>query len=504
MRVACQSGVAALLLASCLHAQETHSHPAPEKLGKVSFDISCTSAVRNEFVRGIALLHSFAYEPARKAFGSVAERDPKCAIAHWGAAMSWFHQLWDPPLSPPAITAGAKEIALATTIGGGSDRERGFIQALALMFQDTSAPYSARALAYERAMHQLAGRYEQDAEVQVFYALALLANASPADKTHFRQKQAAALLETLSRAYPDHPGIIHYLIHACDNQELATRGLPAARAYARIAPSAPHALHMPSHIFTRLGLWQDSILSNLAASDAAHQQGDVGEELHAMDYLVYAYLQAGRDEEAKQVVAQLSSMPGLDQATFKVAYAAAAIPVRYAVERAQWGEAAALVPVPGAPPHVAAITVWAAGIALARTGKPDEALQKAGELKRLENQLRVSGSDYWAGQTEILRREVMAWAAQAGAKKEEAVAMMRVAADEEDALEKLPVTPGPIIPAREQLGSLLLEQGRPGISAKEFKTALENTPGRRGALQGLARASDKTAAPESGAHSDLR
>jgi hypothetical protein len=245
---------------------------------------------------------------------------------------------------------------------------------------------------------------------------------------------------------------------------------------------------MPSHIFTRLGLWEDSITSNLAAREAAHQQGDTGEELHAMDYLVYAYLQSGRDKDAAQVIQQLQNMPKLNADGFKIAYASVAMPVRYVVERGQWADAAGIVPPAGAPPQVAAIAVWARGLGLARSGRAAEARTEIDKLRQIEEQLRTSGNDYWATQVGILKREAMAWSAQADKKPDEAAALMRAAADEEDAIEKLPVTPGPIVPAREQLGYLLLEQDHPGPALKEFETALANAPGRRGALQGAAHA----------------
>jgi hypothetical protein len=297
------------------------------------------------------------------------------------------------------------------------------------------------------------------------------------------------LLEPLFRAYPQHPGIPHYLIHAYDNAELAPRGLPAARVYSQIAPSAPHALHMPSHIFTRLGLWQDSIASNLAAREAAHQQGDTGEELHAMDYLVYAYLQSGRDTDAAQVIQQLRSMSKLNLGEFKIGYAFTAMPVRYAVERRQWAEAASIVPATEAPPQVAAIAIWARGLGLARSGRAREADTVTESLRQIEVQLRTAADDYWATQVDILIREVMAWSAQARGNPDVALALMREAADQEDAVEKLPVTPGPIVPAREQLGDMLPGQNHPGLALKEFETALANAPGRHGALQGAARAS---------------
>src|SRR5271157_3990441 len=471
-------------------AQEVHEHSAPEKLGEVSFLISCKPAVQQQFNRGVALLHSFAYSAAESSFQGVAEQDHGCAMAHWGIAMTHFHQLWEPPISPATMSLAQQEIQQAQQIGTSSKRERQFINALGLIYQDAATvPYRTRALDYEDAMSRLAAINRKDIEAQVFYALALLANASPTDQTHAKQKQVADLLEPLNRIYPEHPGIPHYLIHAYDNAELAPRGLPAARAYSKIAPSAPHALHMPSHIFTRLGLWEESIASNLAARDAAHRQGDTGEELHAMDYLVYAYLQSGHDTDAAQVIQELRGMSKLNTGDFKIGYASTAMPVRYAVERSQWADAASIVPPTGAAPHVVAIAVWARGLGLARNGRAEEAHAEAEKLRQIEGQLRASGNDYWANQVGILECEIMAWSDQASGKPDGAVALLREAADEEDAVEKLPVTPGPIVPAREQLGYLLLEQNHPGLALKEFETALANAPGRRGALQGAAHAS---------------
>lgn len=478
-----------LLIPLSLLSQETHSHPAPEKLGSVSFPISCAPGVQQDFNRGVALLHSFAYSDAESTFRAVERDDPQCAMAHWGIAMTYFHQLWEPHLAASSIPAGETEIRRAQALGAASERERGFINALASIYQSApSTPYPTRALRYENAMCGLAANNKGDTEAQVFCALALLSNASPLDKSHDRQKKAAGILEPLSRIYPRHPGIFHYLIHAYDNAELAPRGLRAARAYSKIAPSAPHALHMPSHIFTRLGQWDESIASNLAARKAAHEQGDMGEELHAMDYLVYAYLQCGRDSEAAGVLQQLQGISKTDGGDFKGGYAATAMPVRYAVERKQWAEAATILPPVGAPPHVAAIAVWARGIGSARTLRVPEARAQTEALQSLEEQLLATGNQYWATQTKILRQEVIAWIAQAEKGPDKALASMRDAADEEDGIEKLPVTPGPILPAREQLGYLLLEQGKPCLARKEFQTALALAPGRRGALNGLSQA----------------
>jgi hypothetical protein len=411
-------------------------------------------------------------------------------MAHWGIAMTHFHQLWEPPLPPAGIAIAQKEISQAETLEEASERERGFIHALTFVFKDASTvPYRTRVMKFENAMREVAAANEKDVEAQVFYALALISNASPSDRQHPKQKQAADLLEPLYREFPNHPGIPHYLIHAYDNQELASRGPPAARAYANIAPSAPHALHMPSHIFTRLGLWDDSIASNLAAKNAAYQQGDTGEQLHAMDYLVYAYLQSNRNQKAAEVIQQLNALQNLNMGDFKTGFAATAMPIRYAVEQHQWSDAEKIANPPNsAPPQVMSIAVWARGVGFARTGHVPEAQEESETLRQIEERLRTSGDDYWATQVDIMKREVMAWSAHAENRPDEAVAILRSAADEEDGIEKLPVTPGPIVPAREQLGELLLEQGTSASALKEFQMALMNSPGRRGALQGAAQA----------------
>jgi len=468
---------------------EQHNHSSPEKLGTVSFATSCRPEVQQDFNRGVALLHSFDYAVAENMFKRVAEQDAQCAMAHWGVAMSYFHELWEPAIAPNKFSAGQHEIVMAKQCKACSYRERKFIYALGLIYEDDdTAEYPTRARSYQKAMDEVAADNKKDAEAQVFYALALLANASPADKTHTNQKEAAEILEPLFRAYPQHPGIPHYLIHAYDNAEMASRGMTAAKEYSRIAAGAPHALHMPSHIFTRLGLWEEAIASNVAAKSAAHRQGDSGEELHSMDYLMHAYLQLGRAEEAAALVRQVDGMAGLNVADFKIAYAATAIPVRYAVERSQWAEAIKAVDPAGAPPQVMAIAVWARGLGMSRSGNAAEARAEAERLRQIASQLRESGNQYWGTQVGIMAREVLGWSAQAENNPSEATAMLRAAADEEDALEKLPVTPGPILPAREQLGRVLLEQGHAEQAAKEFATALANSPGRRGAMRGAAEA----------------
>jgi tetratricopeptide (TPR) repeat protein len=485
------SAIWILVLTASSSAEDIHNHGAPERLGKVSFPISCGAATQPKFDRGMALLHSFAYSEARDSFQWVVKHDPKCAMAHWGIAFSYYHQLWEPPLIPASIPTAQKEIEQAQRMGTRTRREAEFISALAFIYRDVSnVPYPARASNYERAMGKIASENPDDVEAQVLYALALLATASPGYKTHRKQKQAAEILEPLNGAFPQHPGVPHYLIHAYDNAELAPRGVAAARAYSRMAPSAPHALHMPSHIFTRLGLWDDSIQANLAARQAAHEHGDKGEELHAMDYLVYAYLQKGQEADAAQILSELQKMVKLDKTDFKVAYASTAMPVRYAVERQHWTEAAGLVPSSEAPPQVVAIAVWGRGIGLARGGRPNDARKELARLTQIEQQLHVSGNDYWATQTRILADEVSAWSLQAEGSGEEARQLLRKAADAEDAIEKLPVTPGPIVPAREQLGELLLKQNSPALAIKEFAAGLANAPGRRGSLKGKKQAEE--------------
>jgi hypothetical protein len=443
-----------IVLSAMPVAQETHEHGIPERIGSVSFPTSCNAAVQPDFERAVALLHSFAYSAAESAFREVANEDPKCAMAHWGIAMSYFHQLWDPPIAVAKMDLGHQEMERAQQIPGGSEKERGFINALNLIYAtDSKLTYQDRLQNYTEAMHKLAAANPREVESQVFYALALLASAPPGDKTHAYQKRAVAVLQPLYDQHPQHPGLAHYLIHACDNAEMARQGLPAAQAYAKIAPSAPHALHMPSHIFTRLGMWDESIDSNLAAQAAAGKQGDTGEELHAMDYLVYAYLQLGRTGQAAQAIEELKSMPELNHGDFKIGYAATAMPVRYALEQQHWDDALAIEPPPStAAPHVIAIALWARGLGLAHTGRAADGRAQAATLQQLEDRLHKLGREYWAGQVDIQRLEVLAWAARAEGKSDDALALLREAADTEDAVEKLPVTPGPIVPAREQLG----------------------------------------------------
>ena len=473
-------------------AGETHDHPVPEKLGAVTFPTSCEPSVEKGFDRAIALLHSFAYSMAEEAFRSVLRHDPHCAMAWWGMAMTHYHQLWEPPSEGDDLSTGATEIRTAANMSSASRREQRFIAALEIYYRDAEhVAVTDRAKRYANAMAELAGDYPKDDEVQIFYALSLIATASPADKTHANQKRAADILEPIYSRQPEHPGLAHYLIHAYDSAELAPRGLAAARAYSRIAPSAPHALHMPTHIFTRLGLWDDSIASNLAARAAAHAEHDIGEELHAMDYLAYAYLQRGRNDEAKKIVADMRAMTRLPVDRFKVGYAATAMPVRFAVERHDWDAARKLEPLPGTAPQVAAIVYWARALGHARSNVASSADADIDRLQACLDALNAKGDAYWASETRVMLKAAQGWRFAAQGDANAAVASLRAAADEEDGLEKLPVTPGPVVPAREQLGELLLLLNQPKAALSEFRSALALAPGRRGALMGAITAANE-------------
>lgn len=483
-----------LILCAPARAQEhTGDHPVPEKLGKVTFPTSCAPTVQAKFERAVALLHSFAYSAADAAFQEVAKEDPHCAMAGWGQAMANFHQIWEDRIPAQGLGRGQAALEKAQKSTQVSPREREYVAALAPMFLDAGAvAYNARLQRYEQAMGALAAHYPQDPEARIFYALALLATAPSDDKTHQHQKQAADLLEPLYRQFPEHPGVVHYLIHAYDNAEMAPRGITVARVYAQIAPAAPHALHMPSHIFTRLGMWNDSIQSNLAARAAAHQQGDIGEELHAMDYLVYAYLQSGRDADAAGVLTQLRAMSSLQEQNFKVGFAATAMPIRYAIERRQWAEAAQSRAAEGTLPWVASTAAWARAVGLSRGGNPAAARAELATLENLQEKSVAMGDTYWAEQVRIQLLEASAWVSQASGKPEEAAAALRSAADGEDSIESRPVTPGPITPAREQLADLLLAQGHAREALAEYENSLRASPGRRGALTGALEAAKQS------------
>ena len=484
------------------HHRVLPAPPAGEKLGEVNFPISCNSDAQKRFDRAVAILHSMWYEEAVKAFTGVAAADPACAMAWWGVAMSHWYPLWYPP-PPPALEAGAAAVAKAEAIGAKTERERGYIAAIATFYRNSDTlDHRTRALAYEHAMASLHQQFPADREAAIFYALALDATALPTDETYANQRKAAAILEPIFAEQPTHPGVAHYLIPRADAPPLAKAGLPAARRYAQIAPSVPHALHMPSHIFTRLGYWQESIDTNLrsvaAGQDYAKAQFGAGvawdQSLHAMDYLAYAYLQFGDDQKAKEVVDEIMAFKKVTPDTLPAAYAMAAIPARYAVERRNWTEAAKLE-LPPAPvawdkfPWTAAMVTFARAIGDAHIGDLAGARAQIDKLAVTRDGLKAKNK-YWSDQVETERRAASAILAQAEGHHDEAVRELRAAADLEDSMEKHPVTPGSIVPLRELLGDLLLEVGQPAAALAEYQRSLVSAPNRYRSLYGAAKAAD--------------
>ncbi len=495
-----------LLLAGLLASVPTawaqeHEHRAGDvqKLGQVVFSTSCAAEVQEDFNRAVAMLHSFWYQTSEKAFAGIAQRDPSCAMAYWGIAMSRFHQLWE-KASPEDVRVGQGALEEAKTAGANAERERRYINALEQFYKDAKeVDHLTRMVAYEKAMKGLYRRYADDSEAAIFYALALLGTAysSPPDKTYARQKDAGAILEEILATQPNHPGVPHYIIHSYDYPRLAGQALQAARRYATIAPDAPHALHMPSHIFTRLGLWQESIASNRAAAAAAHRDQWIGEELHTTDYLAYAYLQGAQDGEVTRLWdrEEHSELRAGVPNYFAGVYASAAIPARYAVERGQWKEAAALaVPTdvfPGGSSCWAEATLYyARGLGAVRTEELADARDSIEQLEHCREVLLKAKEKLWANQVEVQRRAVAAWLALAEGGKDEALAMMRSAADLEDSTDKHPVTPGAIVPARELLGEMLLQVRRAAEALREFEAALRDAPNRFRSLYGAGRAAE--------------
>jgi tetratricopeptide (TPR) repeat protein len=481
---------------------EQHKHDMGEKLGVVNFTVSCNSAAQQQFNRAVALLHSFWYEEAAKGFVEVTKTDPKCGMGYWGIAMSFYHPVWSPPVAAE-LRNGSSAVQEANVVGARTQRERDYIAAIGAFYKDADKfDHRTRALAYEKAMEQLYLRYPKDDEAAVFYALALLGTALPTDKTYANQKKAGEILNRVLLSEPEHPGVAHYLIHSFDYPALAPLALAAARSYAKIAPSSPHALHMPSHIFTRLGLWQESIESNIASAAAAknyaakmHPGAASYDQLHAMDYLAYAYLQTAQDGKVKEIVDTLYSMNKVDANTVAAAYAFAAIPARYALERRQWSEAAALKVHPADFPwngftYAEAMIYFARSLGASRSGDTASASKDIEQLSSIQRSLAEAKETYWATQVEIQRRAAAAWLAHAEGKQDEALQLMRSAADLENSTEKHPVTPGAIVPARELLGELLLELREPQQALKEFEASLLVSPNRFNGLYDAARAAE--------------
>ena len=499
--------VAALALASgsaLAQHEHDHAHVAPEKFGQVHFPTSCNPQVQQVFERGLALLHSFAYVKAATVFQEVSAKDPGCGLAQWGVAMTYFHTIWGPP-TEDEFTAGRTAAQKAAALGAPSARERDYIASIGAYYQGDGVAHPARVVAYEKAMAGVDQRNPDDHEAAIFHAVAILGVAynSPPDKTYARQKEAAKILNRLLTVEPEHPGIAHYMIHSFDYPELAEMALPAARAYARIAPSAPHAQHMPSHIFTRLGMWKESIESNLTSAQTAqawiaktHAGATAFDALHATDYLEYAYLQTGQDAKARELVDNVARVTSFDVPQFAAGYALAAVPARHALERRAWKEAAALTPQPATfpwakYPYAEAIVHFARAVGGARTGDLEMARHEVAKLAEIQASLKGQKGFDWATQVEIQRRAAASWLARAEKKDAEALVLMRSAADLEDSTDKHPVTPGSILPAREQLADLLAELGQPAAALAEYETSLRSAPARLNSYDGAARAAER-------------
>jgi tetratricopeptide (TPR) repeat protein len=476
-----------------------------EIFGSVSFTASVPDSLKKDFNIAIALLHSFEYDQSEKMFAKIIDRSPDCAMAYWGVAMSNFHALWAPP-TQAELQKGAKAIELARSINNKTKRESDYIEALAKFFENAAqTDHHSRVLRFENAMEKLYKTYPDDIEAAVFYTLALDAAADPTDKTYTKQKKAFSILNPIFQKEPLHPGIAHYIIHNCDYPPLAALALPAARKYASIAPASAHAQHMPSHIFTRLGLWDECIQSNLISVSSAQCyaskakiKGHWDEELHGLDYLVYAYLQKGDDEHARQQVDYLHTIHEVDGVNFKTAYAFAAIPARYALERKMWNEAANLSLYPNSFPWEEfpwqeSIIHFARSLGAVHLNDVNTARKELENLKLLYDKLtKQIDKKQEAAQVAVQVKTAEAWIEYKQRHNEKALELMKEAADMEDGTEKHPVTPGEVIPARESYGEILLEMNKPALALENFELDLKTHPNRFNGLYDAAIAAKKT------------
>jgi hypothetical protein len=492
--------VGALLTAGGFRlAAQEHQHSGHgEQLGRVEFAVSCNQEAQRRFTRAIALLHSFWWEESERAFRAVAEADSSCGMAYWGLAMTYLGN----PFAgrPDNLTAGEAAARRAAEVGARTSRERDYIAAVGALYRDNQTlTHPQRLRAYGDSMEQVARRNPRDTEAQIFYALSLVATASPTDTTYARQRRAAEILNPQFRRQPQHPGLAHYIIHAMDSPALAELGLDAARRYARIAPSVPHAQHMPSHIFIRLGLWEDNIQANRRSYDAGvaylRAQGKSGvgsHEFHAADYMVYGYLQQGNDSAALALIRHMEAVREVEPPNlFTELYSRAAMPARYALERGRWDEAAALEVRPSpAFPAAEMVTRFARGVGAARSANLAGAREEIAALEGIERTLTERRDAYWARVTGIKRRLVESWVRFAEGDTAGALSLARQAADDEDLTNKHPVTPGEVVPARELEADMLMAVGRHAEARRAYEAVLRIERNRRRANEGLARASE--------------
>jgi len=481
--------------------------PPVQQFGLVGFETSCPANVKKDFDLGVALLHSFEYDEAEKVFAKVIDEAPECAMAYWGVAMSNFHPLWAPP-TPPELEKGARVIEIAKSLPGSSKRETAYINAISVFYKDwNKTDHITRSLNFEKAMENLHTQYPDDKETAIFYALALNGAADPTDKTFSKQKKAVNILNNVYPGETDHPGIVHYTIHSYDYPELAELALPAARKYASIAPSSAHARHMPSHIFTRLGLWDEQIKSNLASfaaakcyADSTGIKGHWDEEMHVIDYLVYAYLQQGDNIKAKELVDYMNTITVVSPENFKVAYSFAAVPARYVLENKMWKEAAVLSTHPAnfpweKYPWQKAITHFVRLLGSVHTGQLDAARSELKKLATIHDTLTNQKDVYKAGQVLIQMKAGEAWILLKEGNNDEALKLMQAATDMEEKTSKHPVTPGEVFPARELLADMLLQLNQPAKALESYEIDLKNHRNRFNGLYGAAQAAEKSNQP---------
>jgi hypothetical protein len=481
--------LAALLISLSLATASVTFSQQADKLGKVEFPNSCNPAVQEKLLRGVAMLHSFYYSATQKAFEEVAAQDNSCAIAAWGyASILMLNPLAGTGASPKGAQDAQAAIDKGRKMGAKTQRERDYLGAVAAYYEDFGKKTEgARQLARAKAYEALAGKYPDDDEAQIFYAVYLAATQLPSDQSYSAYRKAAGILEKQFVKHPNHPGVAHYLIHSYDAAPIAAQGVPAARRYAEIAPDAPHALHMPSHIFTRVGAWADSAATNRRSATVAKKSNEPDQALHAMDYMTYAYLQLARDGEARKILEEARTVdPNLPAAT--APYALAAMPARYVVERGAWREAAQLRPAPSKYPYTEAITHFARALGAARSGDPDTAQKDVDRITNLRDDLKAVKNDYWANEVEVMRLSSLAWIALAQKKDNEALGLMRQAAEIEDKSEKHIVTPGRLLPARELLGDMLMDLKRPAEALPEYEASQLREPNRYRGLYGAGQA----------------
>jgi tetratricopeptide (TPR) repeat protein len=482
--------IAAPLIVLSVAAASIAVAQQPSKLGKVEFPNSCSPAVQEKLLRGIAMLHSFYYSATQRAFEDVAAEDNSCAIAAWGyASILMSNPLQGIGASPKSAQQAQAAIDKGRQMGAKTERERDYLEAVAAYYEDFgNRTERARQLARAKAYEALAAKYPADDEAQIFYALYLSGTQTASDQTYAAYLKAAAILEKQFAKHPDHPGVAHYLIHSYDAPPIAQQGVPAARRYAAIAPDAPHALHMPSHIFTRVGEWTDAAATNRRSADVAKRSNDPDDALHALDYMTYAYLQLARDGDARKTWEEARALTGMNPARATAYYALSAMPARYVIERGAWQEATKLEPTPSNFPFTVAMSHFARALGAARSGDAVAAQKDVDQLVALRDKLNAAKNEYWASEVEVMRLASAGWIALAQKRSDEALALMRQAADIEDRNEKNIVTPGRLLPARELLGDMLLELKRPADALKEYEASQVREPNRYRGLYGAGQA----------------